>query len=131
MIAIPVDSATPGVKSSMLFGNVPMFAIYSPEEEQFFIIRNAASGNGIETAKFLKSHGVEEVVYSYMGDGPFSELDKDGVDIYYLGKEPVALFKIVEELDKGNYVKVDKSNAQTYLDPGTASENCECGCSHG
>lgn len=130
MIAIPVDSAAPGVKSSDLFGNVPMFAIYQPEEEQFFFIRNKEAGNGIKTAKQLKTWGVESVVYSHMGDGPYGALHEDGVTIYYIGKEPMPLFKIIDDIQAGAFVKVDDSNAKEYLDPGTNTGSCECGCSH-
>ena len=128
MIAIPVDSATPGVKSSHLFGNVPMFAIYRPEEEEFFFIRNKAAGNGIDTARQMKAWEVDKVVYSFMGDGPFNALSGDGIEVFYLGKEPMALLDIVEKLETGSLVKVDTSNASAYLDPGTDSGSCACGC---
>jgi predicted Fe-Mo cluster-binding NifX family protein len=130
MIAIPVDSATPGVKSSQLFGNVPMFAIYQPEEEAFFFVRNTASGDGVKTARQLKGWGVERVVYSHMGNGPFGALQKDGVDVYFIGKEPQPLFRIIESLENDNYTKVDATNAKSYLDPGTATGECGCGCTH-
>ncbi len=130
MIAIPVDSATPGVKSSELFGNVPMFAIYKPIDEEFYFICNKEAGNGIKTAKQLKTWGVESVVYSHMGDGPFGALDEDGVDIYFIGKEPLGLFEIIEKMEHDAFVKVDKSNAKEYLDPGTNTGSCECGCKH-
>jgi predicted Fe-Mo cluster-binding NifX family protein len=128
MIAIPVDSATPGVKSSKLFGNVAMFAIYKPEEEEFFFIRNKEAGDGIKTAKQLKEWNVGSVVYSHMGNGPFGALEEDGVDIYYIGKEPMALFEIIEKFNEGAFVKVDAANADTYLDPGTNTGSCQCGC---
>ena len=130
MIAIPVDSATPGVKSSKLFGNVKMFAIYKPVDDEFFFIRNKEAGDGIKTAKQLKKWNVESVVYSYMGNGPFGALSEDGIDIYYIGKEPMPLFQIIDSLQQEAFVKVDESNAKTYLDPGTPSGDCSCGCSH-
>lgn len=130
MIAIPVDSATPGVKSSGLFGNVPMFAVYRPEEEDFYFVRNPGCGDGVATAEALSKWHVDEVVYSYMGDGPYKALDRAGVGIYFIGKEPMGLGAIVAGLNHGDFVKVDGSNADSYLDPGTASGNCGCGCSH-
>ena len=128
MIAIPVDSATPGVKSSKLFGNVALFAVYRPEEGEFFFIQNQEAGDGIKTAKQLKKWNVESVVYSHMGNGPFSALEEDGVAIYYIGKEPMPLFEIVNKLNEGAFVKVDAGNADTYLDPGTNTGSCACGC---
>lgn len=126
MIAIPVDSASIDAKSSKLFGNVKMFAIYKPKEEVFFFLQNKESGNGIQTAKLLKRWDVKSVVYSYMGNGPFSELNKDDIDVYYIGKEPMGLSDIVKKIGENSFIKVDADNASTYLDPGTTSQNCEC-----
>ncbi len=130
MIAIPVDSATPGVTSSKLFGNAPIFAIYQPEEDQFFFVRNPEAGNGVKTAEQLKKWEVENVVYSFLGDGPFNAMQRDGIAVYYIGSEPMPLFEIVEQFNQGAFVKVDASNAETYLDPGTPSGSCQCGCTH-
>lgn len=128
MIAIPVDSASPGVKSSQLFGNAGLFAIYDPAEEEFYFVRNPGAGDGIRTAEQMKKWEVDSVVYSYMGDGPFGVLEKEGVGVYYIGKEPMPLFKIVEGVEDGRFVKVDGQNAGAYLDPGTATGKCGCGC---
>ncbi|MFT5661152.1 MAG: putative Fe-Mo cluster-binding NifX family protein [Sulfurimonas sp.] len=128
MIAIPIDSASLDKKSSKLFGNVDMFAIYESKEKSFEFIKNKECGNGIKTAKYLKEYGVTSITYSYMGDGPFKELNKSGVDIFYIGKEPMSLSEIVQKIQDNKFVKVDRSNASTYLDSGTATENCECGC---
>lgn len=126
MIAIPVNSAIPGVESSNLFGNVEMFAIYKPKDETFFFVNNLEAGDGVKTAKQLKKWNVKSVAYSYMGKGPFATLQEDGVEIYYIGKEPMPLPDIIREMKKGTFVKVDKSNASTYLDPGTATGVCAC-----
>ena len=126
MIAIPVDSASMDAKSSKLFGNVKMFAIYKPAEDAFFFQENIESGNGIKTAKLLKKWDIKSVVYSYMGNGPFSELNKDGIDVYYIGKEPMGLSDIVKKIGEYSFTKVDTDNASSYLDPGTTSQNCEC-----
>ncbi len=130
MIAIPVDSATAGVKSSKLFGNAPMFAFYEPEEEQFFIMHNQGEGNGIATANFLKEQGARSVVYTHMGEGLFKALHESQVNVYYLGKEPKALFEIIASLDASQLVKVEPDNAAQHLDPGTSSDACQCGCNH-
>ncbi|MBU0632351.1 hypothetical protein KKA17_06885 [bacterium] len=126
MIAIPVDSASKDAKSSHLFGNVKTFAIYKPTEDAFFFMKNEESGNGIQTAKLLKKWDVKSVVYSYMGKGLFQELDDSDINVYYLGKEPLGLFEIVEKIADNSFIKVDADNASTYLDPGTSSQNCEC-----
>lgn len=129
MIAIPIDSGESNVKSSTLFGNVDMFALYKEDEKAFTFIKNDASGNGIKTAKFLKKSGATKAVYSYMGDGPFKELNSNGVEVFYIGKEPMGLSEIVNNLKEKQFVQVDTTNSSTYLDPGTATENCTCGCS--
>jgi len=128
MIAIPVDSKDVGVKSSKLFGNVSMFAIYEPSNDKYTFINNTEAGNGIKTAQLLKTNGVKSVVYSYMGDGPFKRLNSDDIDVYYIGKEPILLNDIVGKVQDNDFIKVDSSNYTKYLDPGTATENCECGC---
>jgi predicted Fe-Mo cluster-binding NifX family protein len=130
MIAIPVDSASPDTKSSALFGNVPMFALCQPGAKTFHFVKNDEAGNGIKTAKQLKRWGVKRVVYTYLGDGPFGALRDDGVGIYYIGKTPMALSDIVDQMEAGAFVEVTDSNADAYLDPGTNTGTCECGCSH-
>ncbi len=128
MIAIPVESASPVITSSKLFGNAPMFAMYDPIEEMFFVMQNGGEGNGGNTASFLIEQGVKTVLYTHLGEGVFNALDKASIDVYYLGKEPIAIAKIVNDLESGAYTKVDASNAKTYLDPGTATGECRCGC---
>lgn len=130
MIAIPVDTASMDAKSSKLFGNVSAFALYSSDEKAFHFVPNNGKGDGIVTALKLAELSVKSVVYSYMGDGPFGILNREGVNVYYLGKEPLSLSTIIEGMETDNFVKVDGSNAETYLDPGTASGSCQCGCSH-
>jgi len=130
MIAIPVDKASMDAKSSKLFGNVSAFALYNNEEQAFHFVPNNGKGDGVATALLLKDLSVKSVVYSFMGDGPFGVLEREGIQVYYLGKEPLALSTIIEGMETDNFVKVDGGNAGTYLDPGTASGNCGCGCSH-
>lgn len=130
MIAIPVDPDAYGTKSSLLFGNAPMFALYDQDEKQFVFKKNPGCGNGIKTAKALQAWKVEKVVYSFLGNGPFNTMEKDGMDIYYIGKEPLGVSEIIQGMQDNIYTKVDISNAATYLDPGTMSGSCECGCSH-
>ncbi len=130
MIAIPVDTASMEARSSKLFGNVTAFAIFDRSEKAFHFVPNNGKGDGIATAKALKELNVNAVTYSYMGNGPFGALDKAGIDIFYIGKEPLSLGTIIEGIDTNNFVKVVRENAETYLDPGTATGNCQCGCSH-
>lgn len=129
MIAIPIDSVATNIKSSTLFGNANMFAIYKPDADAFFFIRNKEAGDGVATAKLLKKWEVKRVVYSYMGKGPFTELKTDGVGVYYIGKEPMSLREIVVGFQDNTLIEVTADNAKTYLDPGTQSGNCECSCS--
>jgi len=130
MIAIPIDNASTQSESSKLFGNVKYFALYNTQEQKFTTIANKEAGNGINTAKLLNKWGVDSVVYSYMGDGPFNALVEDNIDVYYIGSEPLALDEIVNGVAKNSFMHVTKENASTYLDPGTSSGDCSCGCSH-
>jgi len=128
MIAIPIDSIEPDIKSSTLFGNVNYFALYNPQSKNFSFIKNEASGDGVKTAQLLKHHKASQVFYSYMGNGPFSRLQDDEIEVYYLGKEPLDLDEIISSYDEDTFIKVTKDNAQTYLDPGTQTGDCQCGC---
>lgn len=130
MIAIPVDTASTNSKSSELFGNVNAFALYNDEEKSFRFVDNSGQGDGVATAKALSDLKVSSVVYSYMGNGPFGALEKAGVNVFYIGKEPLPLDAIVEGIHADNFVKVDAGNAKTYLDPGTTGGSCECGGTH-
>ena len=103
------------------FGNAPSFALYDLAKKEFFFKENTGCGNGIKTAETLHAWGVKNVVYSYLGDGPFKSMEKEGINIYYIGKEPMELSKIVDGLDKQSFTKVDAENASTFLDPGTNS----------
>jgi predicted Fe-Mo cluster-binding NifX family protein len=107
-----------------------MFALYNQDEKQFVFKKNPGCGYGIKTAQALQEWKVEKVVYSFLGDGPFKTMKKDGMDIYYIGKEPLGVSEIIQGMQENIYTKVDISNAATYLDPGTTSGSCECGCRH-
>jgi predicted Fe-Mo cluster-binding NifX family protein len=130
MIAIPIDNASLDAKSSKLFGNVNYFALWDTKEKKFTFITNKEAGNGIKTAQLLSKWDVTQVIYSFMGDGPFSSLIKDKIDVYYIGSEPMALAEIIKGLEKGSFIHVTQENASSYLDGGTASGDCSCGCSH-
>jgi len=130
MLAIPVDIEHLNAKSSLLFGNVKDFAIYYEKEKRFEFKKNPGCGNGIKTAEALKSWDVEKVVYSYLGDGPFNTMINNGMDVYHVGKSSMSLYDIVNGLNENKFVQVDNTNASDYLDPGTNSGSCECGCSH-
>jgi predicted Fe-Mo cluster-binding NifX family protein len=130
MIAIPIDSTDINAKSSALFGNVKFFALYDSDESKLTFAQNTACGNGIKTAELLAKLNVTAAVYSYMGDGPFKTLIANNIDVYYIGKEPLALDEIIEKVQNNSFIKVDATNAKTYLDPGNATGSCECGCTH-
>jgi len=130
MIAIPIDNASIDAKSSKLFGNVKYFALWDRQEKKFTFITNKEAGNGIKTAQLLSKWDVTQVVYSFMGDGPFGSLLKDKIDVYYIGGEPMELTEILKGLEKGSFIHVTSENASNYLDSGTASGDCSCGCSH-
>ncbi len=128
MIAIPIDKMNSESKSSKLFGNVNYFALYNPDDKALSFIQNTASGDGVKTAELLNESQATRVFYSYMGNGPFSSLQDNGIEVYYLGKEPLELDEIIKLNDKEVFTKVTRDNAKTYLDPGTQTGDCQCGC---
>ena len=130
MLAIPVDIEQLSARSSLLFGNVSVFAIYDEKDKTFDFRKNPGQGNGIKTAEALKSWDIKKVVYSFLGDGPFNSMIKNGISVYHIGKEGMALGKVVDGLNEERFVQVNPSNAAEYLDPGILSGDCQCGCSH-
>ena len=130
MLAIPVDIEYLSAQSSLLFGNASVFALYNEKDNSFDFKKNPGCGNGIKTAEALKAWDVKQVVYSFLGDGPFEKMIQDGIDVYHVGKERLPLGEIVEGLKGNLFTRVDTSNASKYLDPGTPSGDCQCGCSH-
>lgn len=130
MIAIPVETNTPGTMSTKLFGNAKFFALVDPFTKETTIIANEGCGNGIKTAQYLLDNGATSAVYGFLGDGPFHVMIRGGMKVYWLGKEPMHLNDAIEVTLTESLVKVTPENATTYLDPGTNAGACECGCSH-
>jgi predicted Fe-Mo cluster-binding NifX family protein len=131
MIAIPVEfDSNNTVALSKLFGNAVSFALYDTVSNKLTVTKNEGCGNGIATADFLLSKGVKSALYTYLGDGPFYTLVRGGAKVYYMGKSPTYLDETIRSALNGELTEVTPENAKTYLDPGTASDACECGCSH-
>ena len=130
MIAIPVETDTQGTMSTKLFGNAKLFALVDPLTKKSTIISNEGCGNGIKTASFLLEQGATSALYGFLGDGPFHVMVRGGMEVYWLGKEPMALSKAIDSALSESLMRVTPENADQYLDPGTAAGACECGCSH-
>ncbi len=130
MIAIPVETDAHDTMSTKLFGNAKFFALVDPLTKNRLIIANEGCGNGIKTATYLLEKGATSAVYGFLGDGPFHVMVRGGMEVFWLGKEPLALDDAINATLSESLVKVTPDNASTYLDPGTAAGACECGCSH-
>ncbi|WP_294917945.1 NifB/NifX family molybdenum-iron cluster-binding protein [Sulfuricurvum sp. PD_MW2] len=130
MIAIPIEKGTHDSMSTKLFGNAPFFALIDPHTKIPKIVSNEGCGNGIKTANFLVQLGATSALYGYLGDGPFYVMVREGMRVYWLGKEPMPLEQAITIALEGNLIQVTPDNASAYLDPGTSSGECECGCSH-
>ena len=130
MIAIPVETDTQGTMSTKLFGNAKLFALVDPLTKKSTIISNEGCGNGIKTASFLLEQGATSALYGFLGDGPFHVMVRGGMEVYWLGKEPMVLSKAIDSALSESLIRVTPENADQYLDPGTAAGACECGCSH-
>ncbi len=131
MIAIPVETDSPSTMSTKLFGNAKFFALVDPVSKVSRIIPNEGCGNGIKTAHYLVTMGAESALYGFLGDGPFHVMVREGIRVYWLGKETMTLEDAIDAALSDSLVQVTTANASTYLDPGTAAGACECGCSHG
>lgn len=131
MIAIPVETdKTEGSEIAPLYGNAEYFAFVDEATGKVEIFKNTEAGNGIKTARFLVEKGATKTAYIHMGDGPFGELEKNGVAVYCAGKEPMPIQAVVDGIASGSFAQVTKANAKELLDPGTPAGDCRCGCTH-
>ena len=131
MIAIPVKSEDKSAACiTGLYGNAKYFAL-ADGAGNFEIVKNEGQGNGIATAEFLVGKGVDATAYIHLGDGPFGALNKNGVKVYCVGKEEIAVADVVAGIASGKFPLVTPENADTMLDPGNPSGECACGCTHG
>lgn len=129
MIAIPVEISDVGsAKIVGLYGNAEYFAFYDEGNGAFEIIKNEGAGNGIETARFLVEKGATKTAYIHLGSGPFGELEKNGVEVFYVGKEALPVVTVAEGIKAGSFAQVTRDNAKSLLDPGTNTGDCSCGC---
>jgi predicted Fe-Mo cluster-binding NifX family protein len=116
MIAIPIDSAIPGTKSSQNFTSAEMFALKSDNIKYPFIHLNAGSGDVMETANYLKKEGVDTVVFSHMNENLYKALDESDINVYYIGKESLKVYEILDGLKEEQFLKVEADEAKKYLD---------------
>lgn len=130
MIAIPVESPSSDTMSTKLFGNAQFFALVDSKSKTHTIVPNEGCGNGIKTASFLVNQGATSALYGFLGDGPFHLMVREGMEVYWLGKETMPLDKAIDTALSQTLIRVTPENAKEFLDPGTATGACECGCSH-
>lgn len=131
MIAIPVETEKKeGARIVGLYGNAEYFAFVDEPSGKVEILKNSEAGNGIKTAKFLIENGATKTAYIHLGDGPFGELEKNGVAVYCAGKDPMPIRAVVDGIASGSFTQVTRANAKELLDPGTNSGDCSCGCTH-
>lgn len=130
MIAIPVETNTLDMMSTKLFGNAKFFALVDPLTKKSTIISNEGCGNGIKTASFLADSGATSALYGFLGDGPFHVMVREGINVYWLGKETMSLDRAIDVALSESLTRVTPENASEFLDPGTNAGACECGCTH-
>ena len=131
MIAIPVENENQeGARIVGLYGNAEYFAFIDEATGGLKIVKNSEAGNGIKTARFLVEQGATKTAYIHLGDGPFGELEKNGVAVYCVGKNEMPVSEVVQGIKAGSFAQVTKANAKELLDPGTPAGDCRCGCTH-
>ncbi len=124
MIAVPINTLVQNVKSSKLFSNVSMFAIYKPQDESFFYVNNPVAGDGVQTAEQLKQWGVKQLAFSYMSQEPFNTLCEAGVELYHIGKEPMPLPEIIQNIQNGLLQTVDMASVDNNRFLGLTATPC-------
>jgi predicted Fe-Mo cluster-binding NifX family protein len=123
MIAIPLDEKTK-TTISKLYGNAPYFALLDEITGNFSVIENAECGNGPKSADFLKSKGASKTIFYHMGEGVYNAFSKNGIEVFTCKHSRATLEEIYSAFDK--FEKLDSTNYQELLDPG--SSTCKCGC---
>ena len=126
MLAIPIDSQTTTAVSK-LYGNAPYFAIMNLDDGSFKTVKNQKKGSGLEIAGYLRGLGVESTIYKHMGEGVFKSFINLDMNVFCCAKESDSLEDIYQGFKQNRFTLVDKSNADSLLNPGDSGE-CKCGC---
>lgn len=122
MIAIPLDKESSTVISK-LYGNSPFFALLNEDTGSFTVVENKGCGDGIETAKFLSTQGIDGTIFYHMGTKIYDYFSEQKLKVYSSVKNALSLDEIYRQFLNHNYKEVTSLNSQTLLDSGT----CTCG----
>lgn len=121
MTAIPVRGDNKEVVAN-LYGNADYFALYDEKDDSFEIVKNDAKGDGLKTGEFVVHNGATNTLYINLGEGIFNYLIDQDINIFYVGKEELALKDVIKLFKERRLTRVTKYNAKQYLNSG----NCTC-----
>jgi predicted Fe-Mo cluster-binding NifX family protein len=124
MLAIPLDEKK-STTMSKLYGNAPYFGLY--DGTKLSVIENKVKGKGPASAEFLKNNGATSTVFYHMGEGVYKAFVKQNMDVYSSQHTEYLISQAYEMLEANTLIKLDESNYEKLLDPGSAGE-CKCGC---
>ena len=126
MLAIPLDTKD-STTLSELYGRAPFFALLDTEIGSFKVIENEVVGKGPKSGDFLKDKGATSTIFYHMGEGVYKSFDKNGMDVFCADYCHDSIDQIFQKLRSSEYAKLEESNYQKLLDPGSG-EVCTCGC---
>jgi predicted Fe-Mo cluster-binding NifX family protein len=121
MTAIPIKSDNKEIVSN-LYGNAEYFALYDDRDDSFEIVKNEAKGDGLKTGEFIAHNGAKNTIYIHLGEGIFNYLIDQDINVFYLGKEELALKDAIKLFKEKRLTRVTKYNAKQHLSSG----NCTC-----
>ena len=124
MIAIPLDKEKSTVISK-LYGNSPYFALLNEETGIFTVVQNEGCGDGIETAKFVSSLGIDGTIFYHMGGKIYDYFNEQKLKVYSSVKNSLSLDEIYRQFLGSSYKEVTPCNKEILIDSG----NCTCTCS--
>lgn len=125
MLAIPLDKSD-STTISDLYGNAPYFALLDTTTGKYSVEENSGCGNGLGSAKFVKSKGAKATIFFHMGEGVFKYFYENSINVYSVKKEYLSIEDISKKFSDEKFELVTKENADSLLDAGTTSCKCEC-----
>jgi predicted Fe-Mo cluster-binding NifX family protein len=126
MVAIPLNQQHSTILSD-LYGNAPYFALLNTDTGVFRVIENGVKGKGPKSADFLKGYGVDSTIYYHMGEGVYKSFVENSMDVFTADHQYLTIDEIYLEFYDNKTHKLDETNYEKLLDPGSAGE-CKCGC---
>ncbi len=116
MTAIPLKMNKIESAISPMFGHAKWFAFVS-DDGDIEILKNPYDG-GMPVINWLLQNGVDTIVTSHIGAGPFRFLLDQGVRAYHPGEGRVVLIEALDKLREGQLMPITMENIAQFAQHG-------------